>query len=74
MDPHARALIAMFVNWLVKHWVTGSAFMAGGFICLAPLMAKLLPLTLLLIYLHTPGYMLNLERHRLPVQMIHFGT
>jgi hypothetical protein len=38
--------------------------MAGGFICLAPLMAKLLSLTLLLIYLHTPAYMLHqVEEH-----------
>jgi hypothetical protein len=54
----------MSANWLGKHWVTGAAFMAGGFICLAPLMAKLLSLTLLLIYLHTPGYMLHqVEEH-----------
>jgi hypothetical protein len=54
----------MMLNWLGKNWVTGAAFMAGGFICLAPLMAKLLPLTLLLIYLHTPGYMLHqVEEH-----------
>jgi hypothetical protein len=44
--------------------VIGSAFMAGGFICLAPLIAKLLSPILLLIYLHTPGYMIHqVEEH-----------
>lgn len=38
--------------------------MAGGFICLIPLLAKLLPVPLLLIYLHTPGYMIHqVEEH-----------
>ncbi len=51
-------------NWLGKHWVTGAGFMAAGFICLVPLLAKLLPVTLLLIYLHTPGYMIHqVEEH-----------
>ncbi|MGH6817165.1 MAG: HXXEE domain-containing protein [Methylovirgula sp.] len=51
-------------RWLGKHWVTGAGFMAAGFICLIPLLAKLLPVTLLLIYLHTPGYMIHqVEEH-----------
>jgi hypothetical protein len=39
--------------------------MAVGFVYLAPLLGKLMPPALLLIYLHTPGYMIHqVEEHQ----------
>ena len=56
--------VSLALGWLGRNWVVGAAFMAGGFACLAPLLAKLLPLPLLLLFLHTPGYMVHqVEEH-----------
>jgi hypothetical protein len=39
--------------------------MAAGFIALAPLLERTLPAALLLLFLHTPGYMIHqVEEHR----------
>lgn len=51
-------------GWLAAHWVTGAGFMAGGFLAIAPLLDRLLPVGLFLIFLHTPGYMIHqVEEH-----------
>lgn len=51
-------------GWLTEHCVTGAGFMAAGFLALAPLLHRLLPLPLLLIFLHSPAYMIHqVEEH-----------
>lgn len=50
--------------WLADHWVAGAGFMAGALLALTPALAGLMPLPLLLILMHSPGYMLHqLEEH-----------
>ena len=54
----------MIKSWLVTHWVTGALFMALGFSALVPLLYVMWTPTLMLIYLHIPGYMLHqVEEH-----------
>lgn len=51
-------------RFLANHWVAGAAMMAGALLLLLPLLIPAWPLPLLLIYLHSPGYMLHqVEEH-----------
>lgn len=51
-------------DWLARHWVAGAGFMAAALIAATPLLAALAPLPLLLIFLHSPGYMIHqVEEH-----------
>lgn len=53
-----------FFNWLYERWVVGALFMAGALLALAPFLAGLATLPLLLIYLCLPAYMLHqVEEH-----------
>ncbi|WP_029353971.1 HXXEE domain-containing protein [Bosea sp. 117] len=50
--------------WLAEHWVTGAGFMAAALLALTPALATVMPLPLLLIFLHSPGYMVHqVEEH-----------
>ncbi|CAL79209.1 hypothetical protein; putative membrane protein [Bradyrhizobium sp. ORS 278] len=49
---------------LARHWVAGAVFMAAALLVLVPLLAADWPLALLLIFLHSPGYMIHqVEEH-----------
>jgi hypothetical protein len=51
-------------RWLAAHWVAGALFMGIGFTLLVPVIAGAMSTSVLLIYLHTPGYMLHqVEEH-----------
>ncbi|QFR31932.1 HXXEE domain-containing protein [Ancylobacter sp. TS-1] len=51
-------------NWLAGHWVAGAGFMAAALLAATPLLAALAPLPLLLLFLHSPGYMIHqVEEH-----------
>lgn len=51
-------------GWLASHWVTGAGFMAAGLLAVGPLLGRLMPLGLFLIFLHTPAYMIHqVEEH-----------
>ncbi|WP_035485948.1 HXXEE domain-containing protein [Geminicoccus roseus] len=53
------------IRWLEQHWVAGAGFMAAGFLCLVPFLMTFLPVGFLLLYLHTPGYMIHqVEEHQ----------
>lgn len=50
--------------WLAEHWVAAAGFMAAALVAATPLLAAFVPLPLLLIYLHSPGYMIHqVEEH-----------
>jgi len=52
-------------DWLAGHWVIGAGFMAAALLALAPLLAQIVSLPLLLIFLHSPAYMIHqVEEHR----------
>lgn len=49
---------------LKRHWVFGAGLMAGALLLLTPLLYDVWPLGLLLIFLHSPGYMIHqVEEH-----------
>ncbi|MCS0496247.1 HXXEE domain-containing protein [Ancylobacter sp. MQZ15Z-1] len=49
-------------DWLVGHWVAGAGFMAAALLAVVP--ALTLPPVVLLIFLHSPGYMIHqVEEH-----------
>jgi len=51
-------------DWLADHWVAGAGFMAAALLAATPLLAVLAPLPLLLLFLHSPGYMIHqIEEH-----------
>ena len=51
-------------DWLAAHWVVGAGFMAAALLALAPLLAQIMSLPLLLIFLHSPAYMIHqVEEH-----------
>lgn len=50
--------------WLVRSWVAGALMIAVALLALVPLVADAWSLPVLLIYLHSPGYMLHqVEEH-----------
>lgn len=52
------------LDLLTRHWVAGAVFMAAALLALAPLLAADWPFALLLIFLHSPGYMIHqVEEH-----------
>ncbi len=51
-------------EFLKRHWVAGALFMSIALLALAPLLAQDWPLGLVLIFLHSPGYMIHqVEEH-----------
>lgn len=51
-------------SWLAGHWVAGAGFMAAALVAAVPLLVVTAPLALLLIFLHSPAYMLHqVEEH-----------
>ncbi|MDF2618069.1 MAG: hypothetical protein K0S00_728 [Xanthobacteraceae bacterium] len=51
-------------DWLADHWVAGAGFMAAALLATAPLLGAEASLALLLIFLHSPGYMIHqVEEH-----------
>ena len=51
-------------DWLAGHWVVGAGFMAAALLALAPLLFQTLSLPLLMIFLHSPAYMIHqVEEH-----------
>lgn len=51
-------------DWLAGHWVVGAGFMAAALLALVPLLAATLTLPLVLIFLHSPAYMIHqVEEH-----------
>ena len=60
----ARRVETRLVEWLASYWVIGAGFMAAALLALAPVLAATLPLTVFLIFLHSPLYMLHqVEEH-----------
>lgn len=50
-------------DWLQNYWVIGAGFMAAALLTLTPIIG-MLSLPLLLIFLHSPGYMIHqVEEH-----------
>jgi len=50
--------------WLASRWVTGAGFMAAALILAVPVLIGPITLPMLLIYLHSPAYMLHqVEEH-----------
>lgn len=47
------------LDLLARHWVAGAVFMAAALLALVPVLAADWPLPLLLIFLHSPGYMIH---------------
>ncbi|WGD30666.1 HXXEE domain-containing protein [Ancylobacter sp. WKF20] len=53
-----------FTSWLAARWVVAAAFMAGALLALVPVLHAAFALPLLLIFLHSPGYMIHqVEEH-----------
>lgn len=53
-----------FRDWLAAHWVAGALCMAVALTLLTPVLVGALATPVLLIYLHSPGYMLHqIEEH-----------
>ena len=51
-------------EFLKAHWVAGAGLMAGALLLMTPLLYGVWPLALLLIFLHSPGYMIHqVEEH-----------
>jgi len=66
MDAGCSIRIAKdgMTDWLAKYWVQGALFMAMALLALVPLVFEVWWPQLLLIYLHSPGYMLHqVEEH-----------
>ncbi|MBS7700451.1 MULTISPECIES: HXXEE domain-containing protein [unclassified Chelatococcus] len=50
--------------WLASRWVVAAGFMAAALLAIAPLLHAAYALPLVLIFLHSPGYMLHqVEEH-----------
>jgi hypothetical protein len=55
---------AAFRNWLAARWVAAAGFMAAALLALLPVLWAPLALPVLLIFLHSPAYMLHqIEEH-----------
>jgi len=51
-------------TWLAGRWVTAAGFMAGALLALVPLLGSAFALPLVLIFLHSPVYMIHqVEEH-----------
>jgi hypothetical protein len=51
-------------TWLASRWVAGAGFMAAALMALLPLLASAFALPLVLIFLHSPVYMIHqVEEH-----------
>lgn len=51
-------------TWLASHWVSAAGFMAAALLAVWPLLNAAYVLPLVLIFLHSPGYMLHqVEEH-----------
>jgi hypothetical protein len=51
-------------TWLAGRWVTAAGFMAGALILALPLIVSAFALSLVLIFLHSPAYMIHqVEEH-----------
>ena len=51
-------------TWLTNHWVAAAGFMAATLLAILPLVQAAYALPLVLIFLHSPGYMLHqVEEH-----------
>ncbi len=51
-------------TWLAQRWVTGALFMAAALLALVPLLREAWPAWVVLIFLHSPAYMLHqVEEH-----------
>jgi len=51
-------------TWLTGHWVAAAGFMAASLLAILPLMLTAFALPLVLIFLHSPAYMLHqVEEH-----------
>lgn len=58
--PH----LTSFTAWLAARWVVAAGFMAGALLALVPVLHAAFALPLLLIFLHSPGYMIHqVEEH-----------
>lgn len=56
--------IAALRNWLAARWVAAAGFMAAALLALLPVLWAPLALPVLLIFLHSPAYMLHqVEEH-----------
>ncbi|PZQ80446.1 MAG: HXXEE domain-containing protein [Ancylobacter novellus] len=56
--------VAPFRNWLAARWVAAAGFMAAALLALVPVLWAPLALPVLLIFLHSPAYMLHqVEEH-----------
>ncbi|MGJ5180787.1 HXXEE domain-containing protein [Bradyrhizobium oligotrophicum] len=52
------------LDLLIRHWVSAAGFMAAALLALVPMLAADWPFALLLIFLHSPGYMIHqVEEH-----------
>ncbi|MCK0208695.1 HXXEE domain-containing protein [Starkeya koreensis] len=59
-----RARFGRMESWLADRWVAGAGFMAAALLASTPLLAMVAPLALVLIFLHSPGYMMHqVEEH-----------
>ncbi len=51
-------------TWLTSRWVAAAGFMAATLLAILPLVQAAYALPLVLIFLHSPGYMLHqVEEH-----------
>lgn len=58
------AILSRFRDWLAAHWVAAAGFMAAALVVLVPVLWVPLALPVLLIFLHSPAYMLHqVEEH-----------
>lgn len=58
------AILSRFRDWLAAYWVVAAGFMAAALVVLVPVLCAPLALPVLLIFLHSPAYMLHqVEEH-----------
>jgi len=58
------AILAGLRDWLAARWVVAAGFMAAALLALVPVLCEPLALPVLLIFLHSPAYMVHqVEEH-----------